>query len=373
MSAFRTVSVAMALHSGVARASFSVRGAAIARHLRSGARPVPPPIAPTNVTASAQIFKRHPACPSPLSPVSRNTRLRCRTAHTDAPTDKVERVQGKKPPAQRGSQHRPDAPTSPFAELEIAQVSEKVGGVRVRQHANPLRREYQVPAQPLDWDTVYAEPGRPLALDIGAGYGRFLLMLHRHMGDSHNYLGVELRQPIVKRANMWAEELEQQRHVRFMNANGTISLGRVLETYPGELDLVTIQFPDPHFKKRHHKRRIVQQQLVEAISHRLRPGGRVFLQSDVEEVATAMRDQFERHAGDVFKLAEDHVGGECFSCSSPTEEDRECDEEGGSVWESTWAAHGWMATNPLGVPTEREVYVTQDKLPVYRVLLRKRE
>lgn len=52
----------------------------------------------------------------------------------------------------------------------------------------------------------------------------------------------------------------------------------------GELALVSIQFPDPHFKKRHHKRRIVQPELVEAICRRLRPGGRVFMQSDVEEV-----------------------------------------------------------------------------------------
>eukprot|EP00873_Tetraselmis_striata_P015916 jgi/Tetstr1/436180/TSEL_025025.t1 len=297
-----------------------------------------------------------------------------RSAHTQTTPEKASGDGRRRKPAgptPRGSLHRPDAPTSPFAELEIKSISEKVGGVRVRQHANPLRREFQVPAKPLDWEAEYAEPGKPLALDLGCGYGRFLLMLNRHMGTSHNYLGIELRQPIVKRANLWAEELGQHRQVTFMHANGTVSLESILSTYPGELALVSIQFPDPHFKKRHHKRRIVQPELVEAICRRLRPGGRVFMQSDVEEVAAAMRDQFERHAGGLFELASEHTAGDC---SAPDDADipGETSPEGGD-WESSWAAQGWMAENPLGVPTEREVYVTQDKLPVYRIMLQKRD
>eukprot|EP00191_Tetraselmis_sp_GSL018_P001351 CAMPEP_0177596510 /NCGR_PEP_ID=MMETSP0419_2-20121207/11121_1 /TAXON_ID=582737 /ORGANISM="Tetraselmis sp., Strain GSL018" /LENGTH=133 /DNA_ID=CAMNT_0019088427 /DNA_START=53 /DNA_END=450 /DNA_ORIENTATION=+ len=46
----------------------------------------------------------------------------------------------------------------PFAELKIDEVSSKVGGVRVRQHSNPLRRELQVPAAPLNWEGCYADP-----------------------------------------------------------------------------------------------------------------------------------------------------------------------------------------------------------------------
>ena len=38
---------------------------------------------------------------------------------------------------------------------------------------------------------------------------------------------------------------------------------------------VSVQFPDPHFKKRHHKRRIVQPQLVDAVADALLPGRKV--------------------------------------------------------------------------------------------------
>jgi hypothetical protein len=44
-------------------------------------------------------------------------------------------------------------------------------------------------------------------------------------------------------------------------------------------------------------------------------------------------------------------------------------------WEnmdSKWAAEGWLRENPLGAPTEREFYVTQRGLPVYRTLLMKK-
>jgi tRNA (guanine-N7-)-methyltransferase len=53
---------------------------------------------------------------------------------------------------------------------------------------------------------------------------------------------------------------------------------------------VYIQFPDPHFKRRHRKRRIFQPSMVRAVSRMLPPGGRLFLQSDVLNVAVAMRN-----------------------------------------------------------------------------------
>lgn len=45
-----------------------------------------------------------------------------------------------------------------------------------------------------------------------------------------------------------------------------------------------VQFPDPHWKLRNRKKRIVQPQLVAAVAQLIAPGGQVFLQSDVQEV-----------------------------------------------------------------------------------------
>mmetsp|Transcript_15948 Transcript_15948/g.44534 ORF Transcript_15948/g.44534 Transcript_15948/m.44534 type:complete len:336 (-) Transcript_15948:24-1031(-) len=262
--------------------------------------------------------------------------------------------------------YRADRPDLPFSELGITGVAEKVGGVRVRQHSNPLKAEFQIPAQPLDWAATYEDSTQPLVLDIGSGYGRFLLMLDRRQPKKYNHLGLELRAPIVRRANLWAKELGQSSSVYFTNANGTVSVDSILSSYPGELQLVTIQFPDPHFKKRHHKRRIVQPRLVDAIAKNLSPGGKVFLQSDVEEVAAAMRANFEKHGAGRFEVAAEHLEGQTFSCSLPPETNEDVQQD---TWTSQWVSHGWMAENPLGVPTEREVYTQESGLPVYRVLL----
>lgn len=71
----------------------------------------------------------------------------------------------------------------------------QVGGIRVRQHVNPLKRDLQVPAAPLAWEEVYGAASRPLVVDVGTGYGRFLLALSRAM-PGHNMLGLEVRDQV---------------------------------------------------------------------------------------------------------------------------------------------------------------------------------
>jgi tRNA (guanine-N7-)-methyltransferase len=47
----------------------------------------------------------------------------------------------------------------------------------------------------------------------------------------------------------------------------------VLENYPGPVAALAAQMPDPHFKKRHRKRRMVQPSVVQVARERLMPGG----------------------------------------------------------------------------------------------------
>ena len=52
----------------------------------------------------------------------------------------------------------------------------------------------------------------------------------------------------------------------------------------------SIQFPDPWFKARHHKRRVVQPSLATTLAEHLPAGGWLWLQSDVLDVARDMRE-----------------------------------------------------------------------------------
>lgn len=317
---------------------------------------------------SAILFKSlvHPKSPW-LRRDSSKTMPVLQAVHTISEMSQEQNAAEKAPP----KRHWDQLPQNHYTELGIDKsLYEKAGGARFRQHVNPLKRELQVPAEPLDWSSTFADPSLPLILDVGCGYGRFLLAFVNNM-PGYNALGLEIREPVVDRANRWANTLELQRRVRFVLANATISLEHMLCSFPGPLSLVTIQFPDPHFKRRHHKRRVVQPQLVSAIKALVPQGGKVFLQSDVLEVAEDMRDHFEKEAGDEFELSELHYTPEAvFHQASELEEGNE-----GKIvekFDSKWAKAGWLVENPLPVPTERELHVLNQSLPVYRIMLVKK-
>ncbi len=65
---------------------------------------------------------------------------------------------------------------------------------RVRHHVNPFRPDLQQPEE-VDWAAVYADPGRPLIVDIGCASGRFLLAVATQL-PQHNLLGLEIRRPV---------------------------------------------------------------------------------------------------------------------------------------------------------------------------------
>ena len=255
----------------------------------------------------------------------------------------------------------------------------KTSGIRFRQHVNPLKKELQEPTAPLDWSSVFADPSKPLILDIGAGYGRFLLGLMQ-VEASKNALGLEIREPIIKRANEWAMHLGLDARVRFVRSNATVSISSLLSTYPGPVELVTIQFPDPHFKKKHRKRRIVQEGLVRDLMGVVARGGggRVLLQSDVLEVAMDMRDKFEVFGEGGWRVCGGAGGHDGAVFFEEAEEAEEAEEEGAADGEGekgapgaplTFKEKGWLVNNPLPVRTERECLVMEQGGSVYRVLL----
>ena len=73
----------------------------------------------------------------------------------------------------------------------------------MRQHVNPLCSQFQVPLPPLAWEQIYDDPSKPLIVDLGCGYGRFLLLLERKKPRDFNYLGIEIRQKVRRRWRAW--------------------------------------------------------------------------------------------------------------------------------------------------------------------------
>lgn len=204
--------------------------------------------------------------------------------------------------------------------------------VRVHQHVNPHSPYYRQEPVPIDPASVFADPALPLHLDIGCARGRFILRMALATPD-WNFLGVEIREPLVDEANeIAAEEGLTNLHYKFCNA--MLWLDRLLADIPdGHLQMVTIQFPDPWFKKKHAKRRMVNSDLVAALMASLAPGGRIFVQTDIEFLAEEMFTLFRAESGLRDVLIDE---------------------------------------NPFPVKTERERAVEVKELPVYRAMFTKR-
>ncbi|MGB3507839.1 MAG: tRNA (guanosine(46)-N7)-methyltransferase TrmB [Microcoleaceae cyanobacterium] len=203
--------------------------------------------------------------------------------------------------------------------------------VRVRQHVNPLSSKYQQSINPPNFTNIYYDLQKPLHLDIGCGRGRFLWQMAQ-VEPEWNFLGLEIREPLVIEANSWRDE-HGLTNLDYLFCNVNISLGKILDSLPeGVLQRVSILFPDPWFKKRHQRRRVVQQKLVADLANYLIVGGKVFLHSDVEEVAKEMCDRFSDHSS--------------FSRSS----------------------NDWLSENLLPVLSERESATLAREQPVYRAL-----
>ncbi|HEV7700745.1 MAG TPA: tRNA (guanosine(46)-N7)-methyltransferase TrmB [Pyrinomonadaceae bacterium] len=166
-----------------------------------------------------------------------------------------------------------------------------MGRVRVHQHVNPLSPYYSQAPKPVDLTAAFDDPSRPLLLDIGCARGRFLLRM-AEAEPSWNYLGVEIREPLVDEATRLASEANLK-NLQYVFCNAMLWLDRLISEMPSDLlQMVTIQFPDPWFKKKHAKRRMVNAELVAAVVDRLAPRGKIFIQTDIESLAEEMFELF---------------------------------------------------------------------------------
>ncbi len=202
---------------------------------------------------------------------------------------------------------------------------------RVREHVNPLSLKYQTPATAPDWQQIYTNPVQPMHLDIGCARGRFAMQMAQ-MKPTWNFLGLEIREPLVIQANEWRDQ-QALSNLHYLYCNANNSLQPILKSLPsGALQFVTIQFPDPWFKQRHKKRRVVQAELVQDLADFLPCGAIVFIQSDILDVAEEMRDRFQENP--------------LFKIQNPE----------------------WSQENIMPIPTEREVGVLEAGEPVYRAV-----
>ena len=164
--------------------------------------------------------------------------------------------------------------------------------LRVRNHVNPLGAGF---AQLRDQGPVLPSD-REIELEIGCADAQFLFQ--RAAADpSRFYVGLEIREELVQDVNQRARVEGLPVHAVFCNAN--LHIEQLFAE--SSIDRVFVNFPDPWFKRRHQKRRMVDEQLARQACRVLRPGGELFVQTDVWQVAldalSAFEDRLTNQAG----------------------------------------------------------------------------
>lgn len=121
----------------------------------------------------------------------------------------------------------------------------------------------------------------PKILEIGFGMGGTTATIaHRH--PENDYLGIEVHTPGVGSLLNQIEQLGLT-NLRIIQHDAVAVLHDMLPI--DSLDGVHIYFPDPWPKARHHRRRLVQPQLIARLCELLKSNGYVHIATDWEDYA----------------------------------------------------------------------------------------
>jgi len=149
---------------------------------------------------------------------------------------------------------------------------------RIRTHTNPLNIRQRLTDISLDALSVSFDG---IDLDIGFGRGRFM-STYAQQYPTRLIVGVEVRKQMVL---AFRERYQLHNCVPIWGA-AEMCLEDVIMDH--SLGRVFIFHPDPWFKKRHHKRRVLNPKLLQLIQLKLVSGGRLYISTDVEELHNDM-------------------------------------------------------------------------------------
>jgi tRNA (guanine-N7-)-methyltransferase len=199
----------------------------------------------------------------------------------------------------------------------------------------PIRYQDMAPRLPegaIDLGALVPGGGE-LELDVGFGRGASIFE-RAAAAPGARILGIELKAKWVYKVDERRKRLALDR-VRVFAADAREALAR--SGPDGCLARVFVHFPDPWWKKRHAKRRVLGDAFLDDLARLIAPHGELFVQTDVKDRAERYRDAIRAHAA--FELA-----GE----------------------------DGYVSASPFGARSNREIRAARDGLPVWRVLARRR-
>ncbi|KAF3569220.1 hypothetical protein DY000_02011347 [Brassica cretica] len=175
---------------------------------------------------------------------------------------------------------------------------------RARAHSNPLSdSHFPIPISPSHVDLSLHFPKASFKkiefADIGCGFGGLLISLATLFPETL-MIGMELRDKeteyvkelilALRKTSSGGGEYE---NISVVRTNSMKYVPNYFEK--GQLSKMFFLFPDPHFKEKNHRRRVISVDLLDEYAYVLGGGGVVYTITDVEELGEWMRSCLERH------------------------------------------------------------------------------
>jgi len=164
--------------------------------------------------------------------------------------------------------------------------------VKVNTNDHPIT----YPDSPIDSTRNGIDGSKVAILDIGCGFGGLLMDLSPLFPDKLS-LGMEIRNQV---SNYVGQRIIALRQEDDKGHNISILRTNVMKTitnyfHKHQLEKMFFCFPDPQFKKRNWRRRIISDQLLSVYAYLLQEGGKIYTITDVGDLHDWMKDCLDRH------------------------------------------------------------------------------
>jgi tRNA (guanine-N7-)-methyltransferase len=223
---------------------------------------------------------------------------------------------------------------------------------RARAHSNPLSdSHFPIPISPchVDYSLHYPlffpssdkiDGAKKIQFaDVGCGFGGLLISLSTLFPETL-VIGMELRDKVTEYVKERISALRvanpgQYQNVSVVRTNSMKYLPNYFEK--GQLSKMFFLFPDPHFKEKNHRRRVISKHLLDEYAYALGVGGIIYTITDVEELGEWMKACLESHP--MFEaLTEEELEADPVVklLSSATEEGHKVARNGGQTFQAVY-------------------------------------
>jgi len=144
--------------------------------------------------------------------------------------------------------------------------------------------------QPINFNDVFQNRSGELVLEIGFGMGTSTAEIAKS-NPKKNYIAIEVHSPGVGNLLKLIQENDIS-NLKIIQHDAVDVLNTMIKN--DSLDGIHIFFPDPWPKKRHHKRRLIQDSFLELMAQKIKQSGYLHIATDWEDYALWIIDLLDK-------------------------------------------------------------------------------